>query len=342
MKLSASATFSLLLTGLLLAGSVSAQTKKPPQKKPPVSSGAKGTTQLAGDNGKFNVDYTIGKTGAVNIVLTAAEYTVSRLNIGENPYIPKAGEKLLLLKYSIQNPNPVETQYDWSTLKFTAVGEDNGNHEFVGAVAKQGTSDVVSIGLKPGQKILLTTGILVPAKGVIPKLLVEHVNGGRILRYDLTGQIKGLLAPFADPADKSGGTSRAEVPAAANIFLPLGRLDAKFLSGEFAAGPLGDAVAEDGKRFFVATLTLKNLATTPTTYDTSVPIGKLETADGETLEMAGLLKTKLNETASGDLAPNAEYTVRYYFLLSKDAKVKTFRLAENESHTLAVDVSTVK
>lgn len=342
MRMSMLLALSLLLPGVILAGSVSAQKKKPEPKKPPVSRPTKGTTELAGDNGKFNTAYSIGKSGAVNITMTGAEFTVSRVSIGEVTFAPKANEKILLLKYTLQNPNPTETQYDWSTLRFTGVSQDNVNREYVGAVGKQLTNEAVSIGLKPAQKIDLFTVVVVPAKGTVPKLIVEHTNGGPILRYDLNGLIKGLIAPFADPADKTGVTALTQVPAIPNTYLPLGNFDAKFVSGAFESGPLGDATADEGKRFFIATVTFKNLAPITLGYDSSVVVGKLETADGEIVDLSGMLKTKLNEAAIGELATKAEYTVRYYFTLPVAAKVKTFRLTEGESHTLAVDVSAIK
>lgn len=345
MRLVTLLAFSLLLAPAGASKSAHAQKKKPAQAKPPVSRGTRGTTQLAGDNGKMNVAYTIGATTPVNITLTGAEFTVSRVNMGEYTYFPGADEKLLVLKYTIQNPNSAETQYDWSTLKFTAVSQDNVNREYVQNIAKQGNNESVNLALKPAQKLDVFAVIVVPAKGTVPKLMVEHHTGGPVLRYDLKGQIKPLAAPFADPEDKSGITARAEVPAALNTFLPLGRFDARYEAATYAGSPLGEIEAEEGKRFFVATIRFKNAASASSNYDASVISAVLETSDDEKIEAGDMLKAKSYERATGELAANAEYTVRYYFQIPGDVTAKTLRLVENgdkTTHALVFDVSAAK
>lgn len=64
-----------------------------------------GTTQLAGDVGVIGKAFTIGKNeNAINFTLTSAEFSVSRVTVGEDVYTPKADEKLLVLRYTVHNP----------------------------------------------------------------------------------------------------------------------------------------------------------------------------------------------------------------------------------------------
>ena len=43
----------------------------------------KGTTQMAGDNGKLGVTYTIGASGPLNITLDSAEFSVWPVIVGD-------------------------------------------------------------------------------------------------------------------------------------------------------------------------------------------------------------------------------------------------------------------
>ena len=51
---------------------------------------------------------------------------------------------------------------------------------------------------------------MVPAAGVVPKLIVEREQGAPVIRYDLRGKVKALPQPFADPSDTTGATARED------------------------------------------------------------------------------------------------------------------------------------
>ena len=326
---------------LVLAGpALAADPKKPPPVKPPT----KGTTQMAGAEAQLGTAYTIGQNeGAINFTLDSAEFRVQRVSVGDESVAPKAEEKLLVLNYTVHNPNKELLSYDWGTLSFTAVDVQNVNHESINKVGRIGTNETIALELKPGQKLGVFTAIVVPAKGVVPKLIVKHVNGGPVLRYDLRKVVKALAAPFAEPADASGATAASEIAAEAGKYYPLLGWDAKLVSSAYAAGPLGENEAGDGKRFFVATIALKNGTSAPISYDTSTFTPLLITADDEKVEFANiLLKTTRNETAMGELKPGQEYTARFVFALPKDIAAKTLHFLEPESRVYAFDVSATK
>ncbi|HTQ08677.1 MAG TPA: hypothetical protein VMI31_01260, partial [Fimbriimonadaceae bacterium] len=82
----------------------------------------KGTTQLAGDNGKLGVEYTIGKgNAAINVKLKSVEYSISRRIDGDLVDWPKPNEKFLVLHFNIHNPNHFQVTTNGYSLKFTAV-----------------------------------------------------------------------------------------------------------------------------------------------------------------------------------------------------------------------------
>jgi hypothetical protein len=334
----------------LSASAGTAQTKKPAPKKPappksapPKKPAAAGTAQLPGENGKLGTIYGMGKDGRLYFTLNSAEFTVKRVNIGETMHAPSADEKLLLLNFSIQNATPGDLPVDWATLRFTAVDSQNQNRVYPDQVAKSGTGEVLGLSLKPAQKIDAYTLITVPADASVPKLMVQHVEGGGVLRYDLKGQAKGLQAPFAEPTDPTGMKARPVVEAAPARYYPMKALDVQFVSGAYVSGPLGEHEPGEGKRFFVATLTLKNASPTPFSYNWGSIAPRWLAADDEKSDYNQvMLKKARNELADGELKPGEETTVRIFAELPRDLAMKTLYVSEEGSREYAFDVSSIK
>lgn len=339
----------LLLCPLLLTSAVFAAEKPKTAAKTPAKSTSnpaqppvKGAVQMAGDNGQIGVTYTIGATGPLNFTLNSAEYTATRALLGEFTIAPTASEKLLILKATIHNPNKEMTGLDWGTLRFTAVDPTDVNHEYENVVAKPGTNEVINVELKPAQKMDVFYVIRVPIKGVIPKLMVAHHSGGKVLRYDLRKVAKALPAPFADSTDASGATGLAEIKGEMDKFYPLQNFDVKLVSTAFHEGKLGEHEPEEGQRFLLATVTIKNASATEASYDHSTLTAALTDAEGEKFDNLGFLKPVRPEGATGNLKSGAEYTGRFFFTLPKDAKPKTLTITEGESRTYSFDVSNTK
>ncbi len=323
----------------LLLAHVALAAEKPKTPTPPP---VKGAVQMAGDNGQIGTTYTIGATGPLNFTLNSAEFTATRALFGEATIAPKSDEKLLLLKGTIHNPNKDLTGFDWGTLRFTAIDPNDANHEYENAVAKMGSNEVINVELKPAQKMDVFYVIRVPIKGPIPKLMVAHQSGGKVLRYDLRKVAKALPAPFADSADASGATGLSEIKSEVGTFYPLQNFDVKLVGTTFQDGKLGEFEPEEGKRFLVATVVIKNAGATAAYYDASTFAAALTDGEGEKSDSMGFLKTTRPEGASGDLKPGAEYTGRFFFALPKDGKAKTLSLSEGESRTFHFDVSNTK
>jgi hypothetical protein len=334
-----------LLAGFLAAATampVQAQNKKPAAKKPPAPAAAAaakkptgpvvlGTTQLPGDFGQLGTTYTIGKAEPINFTLRSAEYSIVPVTIGTNTWVPKADEKLLVLRYTVHNPLPREQSYDWWRIRFTAVDAKDTNHEFIQTVARDGTTEKLSVRLKPAQKIDVYAAILVPGEGVVPKLIVEREKGAPVVRYDLRGKATPLPAPAADAADASGATARKEVPARPGAFFTLGVFDARLDEVAYADGPLGRNEPGKGKRFLTALVTLKNRSNRNERYVWSDFRAELRDADGEKVPcVQTLLKASRDEATYGDLAPGEEVRVRFLFPLPADVAAKTLRLAEGK------------
>ncbi|MES2463611.1 MAG: hypothetical protein V4671_23805 [Armatimonadota bacterium] len=346
---------SLVMLASLSAAPVAAQTKKPAAKKPvsakPAAAKAAGpvvlgTTQLPGDFGKLGTTYTVGTREPINFTLRSAEYSATPYTIDGNTWVPRADQKLLILHYTLHNPVQREQPVSWSSLRFTAVDAQDKNQEMIDAVGRDGTSDRLSVILKPAQKIDAVAAVLVPAEGVVPKLIVEREKGAPVVRFDLRGKVKPLTAPIADASDSSGVTARKEVPAVKGTFYATGVFDTRLDEVAYVKGPLLNREAGAGKRYFTAVLTLKNRTNRPQTYYWGYFLADLKDADGEkTATAQALLKATRDEANSGEIAPGEEARIRYFFPIPDNVTGKTLRFAEGKqidarvARVFAFDVS---
>ena len=352
------------MAALAFAPSAPAAPKKAPAKKPAVRKAAPkpaakpvakpvvkpaanpggpivlGTKQLPGDFGQVGITYTIGQLDPTNFTLLSAEYHADRFVVSDNAWGLDAGEKVLVLNYTVQNPTKDDQECYWGSLRFTAVDSRDVNHTDIQTVIRTGDpSDSINLSLKPAQKLNLTTAIVVPANGVIPKLIVSREEEAAVIRYDLRGKVKPIPAPFADPADPTGATARKEVPAVAGAIHPIGLFDARLEETGYTTQTLNDTEPEEGHRFFTAIFTIKNTTQTERAYYWGTFEPMLRDADGEKVDYnQTMLKASRDEAASGDLAPGEEARVRFFFSMPEGVAAKSVSLKESDSRSVVFDV----
>lgn len=305
-----------------------------------------GTAQMAGGEGVLGKTYTLGKQSPLNFTLKSAEYSVARVSMGNDIYAPKADEKLLILRFTVQNPQKNEQNLSYSSFKFTAVDAKDVNHTFDSYFAREGTNDILSIALKPAQKIEVYAVWPVAAAGAIPKLIVERESGAPVLRYDLRDKVKPLAAPIADPADSSGVSALNEVPVTAGTYYPLKYYDLKLESVAFSNDKMDNRPPAEGKRYLVATFSLKNSLganTQPRSYSYSNFKFVLKDSDGEKNNFDGyLLKASRDEHANGELKSGEEYRFRVFFEVPQNTTGQTLYASEEDSRTYAFDIGSFK
>lgn len=303
-----------------------------------------GTTQLAGGEGALGKTYSLGKTdNALNFTLRSAEYSLAPVTVGTSVYSARAGEKLLVLRYTVQNPQKREVSVSYSAFKITAIDARDVNHVFDNFVAREGGSDIYSSSLKPAQKIDLYLAFAVPAAGQVPKLIVERGDSSPVLRYDLRGKVKGFAAPFADPADASGAGVPAEIAAKPGAVYPMGSLGVRFEGAAYSTDKFEGRAPDSGKRYLVGTFTVRNLlgsTAQPVRYSYSnFKVTLRDAEDGKQSFGGYLIKPSRDEHADGTLNAGEEAKFRVYFLLPGDLAAKSISIAEGESHAYAFDVS---
>jgi hypothetical protein len=306
-----------------------------------------GTAQLAGGEGVIGKTYTVGKgDDALNFTLKSVDYSVSRATVGTTVYVPKADEKLIVLHYTVQNPQNREVPFSYYSFKFTAVDARDTNHVFDNYIGREGSTDNLDMRLKPAQKIDAYAAWVVPASGVTPKLIVERGTGNPVLRYDLRGKTTKLAAPFADPADASGASALEEVPAEIGKFYPAQKFDIKLDSVAYSTNKILNKTPAANQRFLVATFTVKN-ATGKTAGEAPFSYSsfgiELRDADGDREKFEDyLVKASRDENHDGRLKPGEETRFRVFFSLPQDLDGKTLYIREGTSRTFAFDVSNIK
>jgi hypothetical protein len=343
-----------IVAGLSLFAACPAQAQKP--KKPPVKPASAppgkqpivlGTKQLPGDFGQIGTTYTIGNRGEeLNFTLLSAEYSVGRKImspiLGERYYVPPANQKLLVLRYTVQNPTPQDSRMFDQSFRFTAVSSKDTNHSDLMRVTRVTDEENVDFGLKPAQKVEVTTAVIVPAGGEIPKLIVQRGDGA-VIRYDLRGKVKPLPAPFADPADKTGATPIATVNATLDTYYPFEAYDMKVTGVAYSNdNPEPDAPpAENGERFLVVTITFRGTKEARRLFDQSIQ-GRIKTEDGEEMERTGaFVRANRKATFDGTLDNGQEVPIRLVFRVPKEMKPKTLILNEPEHRRLSFDISNI-
>jgi len=307
---------------------------------PAPKAAAPGTIMLAGDNGQLGTVYSIVKSNPLYIILKSAAFTTTQVQIGDTIYVPKADEKLLLLNFSIQNPQKTEQFVRWDSLRFTAVDAMNVNHEYVQNWGDVESHNSFSLSLKPAQKIDLYTVIVVPAKGTIPKLMVlpPQEGDGPILRYDLRGKIAGLSAPIADLADPTGATALETVPGAVGAAYSYNNFDITVEGFSYSTQPVEDEAPEEGGRYLFITVLMKNKAASDiyTRWDT---VNVLVTdADGAELSYTNMLFATGNRAVSQNVKAGQEMRVRLCVNVPPGSTPTKLALKEGESRTFEFEI----
>lgn len=315
------------LTAVCLAPAQAKPATKPgtkPAQKPAQTQPLLGTAQLPGDNGKLEQAYTMGERGKVNVVLTGVRYAKERWIHDESAVTPDRDHKLMILSFQIQNPNKEITRFNGGVLKFTAIDQEGENHEGSRiAIQKSGVKNL-SIDLKPAQRIDCETAILVPAKGMVPKLMVAHESGGGVLRYDLHDAIKGLQKPYS--AD--GVNADASIPGEAGTFYSLWDWDVKYQNVETGEKAFGHWTIDDNKSFVFARLAIKKAVAGNSLARINA---ELISEDGDRYPDSGLKKGSLEEGHSLRGEQGQEMNTRMAFSVPKGVKIVKLRVWEGQN-----------
>jgi hypothetical protein len=303
--------------------------------------GAAGTAQLAGDNGEFGKVYTLRKHEPLYFSLVRARYTVEQVLVGDRLIAPKADEKLLVLHFSVQNPGKTDLLVRSDSLRIMAIDQMNVNHPCESVWGDAETQQQVGLLLKPAQKLLIYAVIRVPAKGVVPKLMIQsnHDNDGPVLRYDLRGKVEALPAPYADPADATGATALMEVPAELGGMYPCNDYTVAIEKIEYTTGALEGRVPGPNERYLVATMRVKYVNTFGSALRTDTFRASCLTTDGEELGFKSVLMASDDRRVGASVRQGSpEIRMRMYFVVPKGVTLQTMSIFEDQSRRFVYQI----
>jgi hypothetical protein len=319
-----------------------AQKAKPSSTAPkPSGTVVLGTKQLPGDFGKLGTTYTLGKDSPLNVTLTGAEYSTDH-RVYDSAFSgvlhgqPKAEEKTLVLRLTVQNPTQQPLALSPGGLKLTAVTPESTTSEVSVLLNPKTGKECLNLPLKPGQKLELLGLVTVAAKEPIHKLLIQREDGTPVVRYDLTGKIAALPSWAG-----AGAESKDTIAGIRDCVLPTAWFELGLRGLEWSEAKIdGDEEPGEGNRFLVAHLSFEAKAKTSLSFGTFDMT--LLTDDGQKLakEAPGgvggfLLETRL-ASFSGELDKGQKQYIRVFFRIPKDAKPKTILITDRETgRTLA-------
>ena len=300
-----------------------------------------GTSQLPGEDGVLGTLYTMRTGSPLYFNLLRAEYTTSQVVIGQRLFTPKEDQKLLVLHFTVQNPQKNDLNVRHDSLRFMVVDAMNVNHDYVRAWGDEENRQDLNMMLKPAQKVAGYTVIEVPARGVIPKLMVTSGmdNDGPVLRYDLREKVEKLPAPIADPADPSGATALTSVPAQVGTAYPYQAFDITIEKFAYTTDPLNERAPEKDGRYLVVTALLKNKAPTDQNCRLDMVKPTLTGEDGEILRYQGMLLATVDRPIAQMLKPDQEMRVRMYFSVTKGSTARALALKQQLSREYVFEVT---
>ena len=287
----------------------------------PISDG--GEALAPSNDAAFGSRYKMCKEEPIEITVKSAEFTVTRVQVGEHYYFPTANEKLLVVHFTLRNPNKKERYVDWATLAFTAVDSTTTNREGE-HVGIDPNKEALGISLKSEQEIDAYTVIRIPAKADVDKLLVKCSDDEKTLGYVMNGRIKSV----------ESFVSESEINIEAGKYYPMGLLDYKMLDSKYTSSPILNEKPGEEKRYLVITIGLRNPTRSNVDYDYSSFAVLLRMSDGKNLDWNQyLLSTASNDQLSGTLTRNQEIKARLYFEVPKggDVAARSLRFGEGES-----------
>lgn len=321
--------------GALLLAPASAPQKKPakkPAQKPAVGKPiVLGTKQLPGDFGKIGTTYTIGKDLPLNFTMIGLEYKLDRF-IGDNGsgiegWMPRKDEKLLVVKYTVQNPNNRDARLWYNTLSLIGITADGENINHLNRPIIGSGKKYQEVQLKPAQKVALTAVLRVPAEGELPKFMVQHryEPQAAVIRYDLTGKVAKLKPEFSE----DGYTAKESLAGGFGNWMPFSAYDLKVESFQPTTDPIPSLRSEPAHTQWIAKLTVKGLADQYNRFWYGNLNLTIKTEDGDLLQprvQDRILRMSTDQPFDGQIPVGEEMSFRLVIDLPNKVQAKEFRL----------------
>lgn len=318
---------------------------KPPVKKPETKLGAIGTAQLPGEWCEFGKAYTLGKDPKLNINLTSVEYVATHFIIDKEFINPDEESKLLVVKYTIHNPNPIEVSVQEKTIRLTAVDSKGMNRDHLSTVLAA-TGERLAQTLKPAQKVEVASVIVVSAEGQVPKLMVAASDQEQpVARYDLKTKIKALSPPYADPKDPTGASLSNELKVKIGQAAEAFGTEITLEKTEFVSAAKGLDVEEweENQVGLMVTLSVKSYADSAISIQNGTFDMLLKDVDGGTTQLSTTaIAATTNRQLDLWLKPSESLRFRVLFVVPKGVELTALSFYTGTQRAILVDLGSIK
>ncbi|OPZ86992.1 MAG: T4-like virus tail tube protein gp19 [bacterium ADurb.Bin429] len=289
--------------------------------------------QVPNGKGEFKKTYIMRQGDPLHFTLHSAKYLVEPVIIGERYVVATAGEKLLLLNFTVENPHATDRLVRWDMLRLSAVGAGNVNYPAENVWGIEATGRAAALELPAGEKMALYAVIALPAKGEPTTILVKSNkdNDGPVLPYDAHGHVPALSEPFADPRDATGASALEVVPAKVGTAYPAWNFAVTVDKMELVPAPLGEIAPREDERLFVCELRMRNQTNHEQLLRADVLQPTLTTEEGEKLRYTAMLLPTTDRPVAQPIDAGAEMRVRLVFILPQGAKPHQLVLQEYKS-----------
>lgn len=306
------------------------QAKPKPKTNPPkpaATAPTKGTVQMPGDNGKVGVTYQLGAKGdELHVTLDSAELA-TRFNVMEDTYVARANQRLLVLTYTVHNPQKRDMSVGWASVKFTAVSPDDENFECSSYLYHPERRTRFDISLKPAQKSKVMVVFPIHGTGPVTKLIMQR-GDAPVVRYDLRTALKPLKSTFSPNGIDllQAGTGTLNQP------FDVGPWDIVVEKIEKVTGQVGAYSSNDEQDLFLVTAKFTNTLLRPhnLTWNTFEP--SVTDENGEALDWVSDFYTMTgNKTLNMDVDGGATVRGKWVFAGPKSFVGQTLKLKHNET-----------
>jgi type VI secretion system secreted protein Hcp len=277
---------------------------------------------------------------ALSLTVKSAEYSPGHVKVANGTDWAARDEKLLVVHYTLGNPNTATLRVNTVSLDWTATNV-NGITRLQDDVIVEGTNSGLNQDLLPAQSVDCYAIFHVPAEGAVTKLFARlHADTvSPDARYDMAGKITALPAPYANPKDLTGATLLAEVPGKIGGTYVLGGYDVQVVAVEKADTVMG-VKAATGKIFQLATLEYTNWTGAALSIR---PVTELRDEDGTVYtDEYGTISALAMRKVDVQAKPGEPVRVRVAYLVPAAVPMKSLTLRNGNERPVVVTPLTTR
>jgi hypothetical protein len=310
-------------------------------------------SQLAGSDGKIGTLYSIGQRSPLAVNLASTEFSVMPVAIGANKLVPNGEQKLVIVRFSVQNPQKTDVEFSSRALRFTLSDEQSATtspdpNAGLLFVAREGDVMPFQGNLKPAQKLNVYAVLVVSGAANINKLILQRAGEANapVVRYAITP--RGLSAPIAGAAPY---IALSQVNGQLNTYYPSSEAEIKLESAGFSATErLNQLAPSSGKRWLVLNFAARNPFTASGVKVAYGPcfMSLALTDQNDERQSSDYCNTPLfrpsrDERFSGELNSGEEVRFRIGFQVANTANIESLTLqVGRDGRSYRFDLSSVR